>query len=208
PDGRDGSGVMGRVRAESTHLFPEAGWSIRSRHNASPGLKRNIERFTQFLTLVGLTALVVGGVGVANAVSSFVDLKRPAIATLKCLGAPNGMVFRIYLIQILLLAGLGIMLGLVVGASLPFAAKLALANLVPVSAIRIYPIELCLAVIYGFLVTLGFALGPLGRARQLPASSLFADRAIHAPLKAPLRYRLAQAAALLALAALAVQLAE
>ena len=100
------------MRGEANRLFPEAGWSIRSRDNAAPSLSRNIERFSQFLTLVGLTALVVGGVGVANAVSSFVDLKRPAIATLKCLGAPNGVVFRIYLIQILLLAGLGIAIGL------------------------------------------------------------------------------------------------
>ena len=48
--------------------FPEAGWSIRTRTNAAPALSANIERFSQFLTLVGLTALVVGGVGVANAV--------------------------------------------------------------------------------------------------------------------------------------------
>src|SRR3954468_17331109 len=50
--------------------LPEAGWEIRSRGNASPQLERTINRFTQFLTLVGLAALLVGGVGVANAVKS------------------------------------------------------------------------------------------------------------------------------------------
>ena len=106
PEGaNDDRGRRTGCAARPTGDFPEAGWSIRSRDNAAPSLSRNIERFSQFLTLVGLTALVVGGVGVANAVSSFVDLKRPAIATLKCLGAPNGVVFRIYLIQILILAG-------------------------------------------------------------------------------------------------------
>src|SRR4029079_8484191 len=95
PAGANATKDIGRARREANREFPEAGWSIRSRDNAAPSLSRNIERFSQFLTLVGLTALVVGGVGVANAVSSFVDLKRPAIATLKCLGAPNGMVFRI-----------------------------------------------------------------------------------------------------------------
>ena len=80
-------------------------------------------------------------------------------------------------------------IGLVVGAIMPFVAKAALADLVPVSAIRVYPLELGLAVVYGLLVTLGFALGPLGRARQLPASSLFADRAVHSPITPPLRYR-------------------
>jgi putative ABC transport system permease protein len=207
PDGVNAKKDIGRVRAAAAREFPEAGWSIRSRDNAAPSLSSNIERFSQFLTLVGLTALIVGGVGVANAVSSFVDLKRPAIATLKCLGATNGTVFRTYLIQILLIAAVGIAIGLAVGAVMPFIAKEALADLVPVSAIRIYPLELGLAVVYGFLVTLGFALGPLGRARELPASSLFADRAIHFPVAPPLRYRVAQAAALIALAALAIYLA-
>src|SRR5947208_9223843 len=48
--------------------LPEAGWEIRSRGNASPQLERTINRFTQFLTLVCLAALLVGGVGVANTV--------------------------------------------------------------------------------------------------------------------------------------------
>ena len=198
---------IGRVRAEARQRFPEAGWAVRSRDNAAPSLSRNIERFSQFLTLVGLTALVVGGVGVANAVASFVDLKRPAIATLKCLGARNGTVFRIYLTQILILASLGILIGLVVGALLPFAARAALADLMPVSSIRLYWRELSLAILYGLLVTLSFALGPLGRARRMPAASLFADRAIHSPVGPPLRYVGAQVVSLLALAALAIALA-
>jgi putative ABC transport system permease protein len=207
PDGANDISDIGAMRGEADRLFPEAGWTKRSRDNAAPSLSRNIERFSQFLTLVGLTALIVGGVGVANAVSSYVDLKRPAIATLKCLGARGGTIFQIYLIQILLIACFGIAIGLVIGAAVPYAARIALADLVPVSAIGLYPRELALAVIYGLLVTLGFALGPLGRARQLPASSLFADRAIHAPLKPPLAYRVARAAALLLLAAMAVRLA-
>ena len=53
---------------DARSTLPEAGWEIRSRGNASPQLERTINRFTQFLTLVGLAALLVGGVGVANAV--------------------------------------------------------------------------------------------------------------------------------------------
>jgi putative ABC transport system permease protein len=206
PRGANSPGPMGDVRAEALERFPEAGWSIRARTNASPGLTRNLERFSQFLTLVGLTALVVGGVGVANAVASFVDLKRPAIATLKCLGARGSTVFQVYLLQILALAGLGILVGLAVGALLPFAAKAALADLVPVSGIGLYPRELALAALYGVLVTLCFALGPLGRAREMPATSLFADRALGSPLRPPLVYRAAQLAAFVALGALAVLL--
>ena len=87
----------GRARPPSasgpSENFPQAGWSIRTAHNAAPSLSANIERFSQFLTLVGLTALVVGGVGVANAVRAYLDGKRGVIATFKCLGASGGFVF-------------------------------------------------------------------------------------------------------------------
>src|SRR5690606_20476479 len=81
------------IRAEATQRFPEAGWSIRSRSNAAPSLAASVERFSQFLTLVGLTALVVGGVGVANAVRAYLEGKRGVIATFKSLGASGGFVF-------------------------------------------------------------------------------------------------------------------
>ncbi len=71
------------VKAEANQRFPQAGWSIRDASEAAPSLQRNIERFSQFLTLVGLTALVVGGVGIANAVAAFLDSKRTVIATFK-----------------------------------------------------------------------------------------------------------------------------
>ncbi|HKS84778.1 MAG TPA: ABC transporter permease, partial [Pseudolabrys sp.] len=75
------------VAAQARAQLPEAGWDIRSRSNASPQLERNVERFTQFLTIVGLTALLVGGVGVGNAVKSHLDRRRETIATMKALGA-------------------------------------------------------------------------------------------------------------------------
>ena len=92
------------VTAQARAQFPEAGWDIRNRSNASPQLERNVERFTQFLTIVGLTALLVGGVGVGNAVKSHLDRRREIIATMKALGASGRRVFAVYLTQVLLLA--------------------------------------------------------------------------------------------------------
>ena len=66
-----------RSRPRPRRRFPEAGWQVRTRANVSPQFEKNLARFTQFLTLVGLTALIVGGVGVANAVRAFIDRKRP-----------------------------------------------------------------------------------------------------------------------------------
>lgn len=168
----DVKAVTDRAKAD----FPQAGWSVRTRSNAAPALASNIERFSQFLTLVGLTALVVGGVGVANAVRAYLDSKRSVIATFKSLGASGGFVFGVYLAQILIIAAIGIVIGLVLGALMPFAAKAALASLIPVPAeTGFYPGALAMAALFGVLVTLAFALLPLGRARDVPATALFRE---------------------------------
>ncbi|MGO4571993.1 ABC transporter permease [Microvirga sp. 2TAF3] len=166
-----------QVEAEADRVLPEAGWNIRTRTNADPRFARNIERFTQFLTLVGLTALLVGGVGVANAVRGFVDRKRASIATLKSLGAPGGQVVALYLTQVLTIAVVGIGIGLVIGGALPFVVTGLFGHLLP---IPIRPTlawgELGIALIYGILTALAFALIPLGRAHDIPVSGLFRDQ--------------------------------
>ncbi|PTW59088.1 putative ABC transport system permease protein [Breoghania corrubedonensis] len=206
--GPTGDVAVKAVREEAETRFPDAGWRIRSRDNAAPGLSRSIGQFTQFLTLVGLTALVVGGVGVANAVRAFLDSKRPVIATFKCVGAPGSFVFWLYLIQILMLAGCGIAIGLVLGALLPFAAGAALSQVLPVQVIAgIYPGELALGLLYGVLTALAFALWPLGRAHDVPPTALFRDE-IGTRARLPRRrYVAAAAVTVLVLAGLAVVLA-
>ena len=168
---------LSRIEAEANSVLPEAGWNIRTRLNADPRFARNIERFTQFLTLVGLTALLVGGVGVANAVRGFVDRKRASIATLKSLGAPGGQVVLLYLTQVMLIALLGIGIGLAIGAVLPFVVNGLFGHLLP---IPIQPTlawsELGIALLYGILTALVFALAPLGRAHDVPVSGLFRDQ--------------------------------
>jgi putative ABC transport system permease protein len=164
------------IREQANRDFPEAGWSIRASDNAAPSLSSNVERFSQFLTLVGLTALVVGGVGVANAVRAYLDAKRGVIATFKSLGASGSFVFAIYLIQILAIAAIGIVAGLVLAALMPFAATSMLASVLPIPADGgIYPGALGLAALFGLLVTLAFAMLPLGRARDVPATALFRE---------------------------------
>ncbi len=165
-----------RIEAEAKQALPEAGWGIRSRVNADPRFARNIERFTQFLTLVGLTALLVGGVGVANAVRGFVDRTRDSIATLKSLGAPGARVVAIYLTQVMLIAVLGIAIGLAVGAALPFVLTRAFGHLLPLPiAPTLAPAELATALLYGVLTALVFAIGPLGRAHDVQVAGLFRD---------------------------------
>jgi putative ABC transport system permease protein len=156
--------------------FPDAGWELRTRAGAAPRLEDNVRRFAEFLTLVGLTALLVGGVGVANAVKHYLERKRDALATMKAVGASGGTVFAIYLAEIGMVALIGIAIGLLVGMAMPFAVDWAFAQVIPIPLQpSIYWQPLVLALGYGLLVVLVFALWPLGRAHDVPVSALFRD---------------------------------
>ncbi len=156
--------------------YPDEAWRIRDRRDGAPSARRFVDRIGTFLTLVGLTALLVGGVGVGNAVKGYLDSRAETIATLKCIGAPAGMVFEIYLIQIMTLGLLGIAVGLVIGAGAPFVLADLIKEYLPVpTSLGIYPKPLLAAALYGGLTALAFTIWPLARAREIPAAALFRD---------------------------------
>jgi putative ABC transport system permease protein len=198
--------AVSALTADAKAAFPEAGWRVRTRDTASDRLEQNIDRFSQFLTLVGLTALLVGGVGVANAVGAYVEKRRETIAILKTLGAPGSRIFQIYLAQILAIAIIGIVLGLAAGAALPFAVKWAFGGIIPLPFIAsVQPEQLALAAVFGVLIALVFALWPIARAHDLPVSALFRDHLADAKLHWPRRrYTILTALSLIVLAVLMV----
>ncbi len=156
--------------------FPDAGWQFRDSGDAAPGVKRFLDNMTLFLTLVGLAALLVGGIGVANGVRAFLDSRVAGIATLKCLGASRRLILSACFLQVAALAGSGIALGLAVGAALPWGLVTALGNRLPVAAhLGIYPWPLGLAAAFGGLTALAFASWPLASAAEVPAAVLFRD---------------------------------
>ncbi|MGQ9366375.1 ABC transporter permease [Azospirillum sp. ST 5-10] len=196
-------------RAALDERFPDAGWRVRDYTNASPQVARFIERMTLFLTLVGLTALLVGGVGVGNAVRAHLDQRAATVATMKCLGAPGALVFETYLAQILILAALGIAIGLVLGAVAPLLLGAFLEGLLPVAVhVGVYPGALAIAAAFGLLTALTFSLWPLGRAREVPAGALFRDTVAPAGGRPRAVYIAATALCGLALGGLAVATAQ
>ena len=155
--------------------FPNQGWRIRDPGDAAPGVSRFIDQTALFLTLVGLTSLLVGGIGVANGVRAWLDARARTIATLRCLGASVRLVFAVCLIQVLTLAAGGIVLGLIAGATLPLIGARLLTPILPVPPVLgLYPGPLLLAATYGLLIALCFALWPLGRAARIPGGACFA----------------------------------
>jgi len=160
--------------------FPDAGWRLRGLDQAGGGIRFWLDRLTQFIGLIGLSSLLVGGVGVGNAVSSFLAGRLRTIATLKCLGAPERLVFSTYLLQLGALAVLGVAIGLVIGAVLPFVAQSLIADVLPVRArVALYIRPLAIAAAFGLLVSLLFALMPLLRARRVPAATLMRGAVVH-----------------------------
>ncbi len=164
-----------------TNKFPEAGWRIRDRTTAAPSAERFINRTAQFLTLVGLTALLIGGVGAGNAVRGYLGGKTTIIATLKCIGAERRLIFLTWLTEIAVMTGAAILIGLTIGAILPAALSAALAELLPVPLrIALYPEPLLIASCYGILVSAAFSLWPLARACGVSPGSLFRDLVVPA----------------------------
>jgi putative ABC transport system permease protein len=174
---------------EAKAAFPEAGWEARTRSNVSPDFSRDVDRFSEFLALVGLISLVVGGVGVANAAQGFVERKRATLAILKALGASGGAVVALGLIEFLAVALIGVGAGLAIGAATPFAVAALVGPALPLPLVpAIYQKELALGALYGLLTAFAFAVAPLGRAHDVPVSQLFRNLVEGGAARPRLRY--------------------
>lgn len=174
--GLDSEAQLEAAKQKIIATFGEDAFRIRTFLNASPSIERYINRLTLFLMLIGLTTLLVGGVGISNAVKSFLDTRLAEIATLKCLGAPQGFVFRTYLLQILFLSFIGIAAGVLIGSTAAvFTGALLTQKFSLSDQTGIYPLIWAQSAAFGFLITLCFSLWPLGRAVRTRPTDLFRD---------------------------------
>jgi putative ABC transport system permease protein len=198
-------GAVRRTEIAFCQAFPGATWRLRSATDAAPSLTNFVDQAALFMTLMGLAALVVGGIGVANGVEAWLAARARSIATLRCLGAPAGLIATTHLLELAVLGVPGIALGAAVGAAAPLAVLPLLHGKLPVPAhVGLYPGALGLAVAFGLLVALAFALPPLRRAAAISGAALFRTSGL--PARAPFSWRalLAQLGIAAALVALAV----
>ncbi len=164
------------LRTSVTKSMPDAGFTSVDRHDPSPQVTRTLERLRQFLILIGLASLLIGGVGIANSVTTFVDKRVKVIAVLRSVGASGAQVFGIFLVQILAMSAIGIALGLALGVAVPGLINYFYGDALPIRAeFSVSPRSLIVAGLYGILVSLMFALWPLGRTEHVRASVLFRD---------------------------------
>ena len=149
---------------------------VRLRHHSSgsSGFRTFISRTETFLTLVSLTALLIGGLGVSSAVRAWLTSRMPVLATLKSLGAPAPLIFWVYFLQVMILTIIGVSIGLTLAIMTPWITKLLLSGVVavPIEA-HIFPAPLLAATGFGLLTSIGFSVWPLGKAREVKPSQLF-----------------------------------
>lgn len=201
PDGTD----LATAEAAARAALDGSGLRWRDARNGAPGVAEFVDRLGAFLILVGLSGLAVGGIGVSAAVRAYIAGKTPVIATLRTLGADRRTVFLAYFLQIGALAGLGIVLGLLLGALVPVLAGPLMAAALPVPAVfAIYPGPLFEAAVYGALTALVFTLWPLSRTVEVRAATLFRDALDGAPALPRAPFLIATAVAMLALLGTAI----
>ena len=185
--------------------FPQSGFAIHDWTDPAPSLRRDADRFTQFISFVGLTALLLGGIGVGNAIRSYMAKKREVIATFKCLGATSRLVLLVYLIQALLLATVGIAIGLLIGALTPALLAALYADALPIMlAVEPHPMPLIAAALAGLLTMVLFVLWPLGRAASVSPAVLMRAHLSEERERSPWPYAVGSAVAGIALFALAI----
>ena len=148
----------------------------RLRHHlqGSAGFDSFLDRTETFLTLVSLTALLIGGLGVSSAVRAWLGQRMPVLATLKCLGAPARLIFRVYFLQVLFLALIGTIMGLAFASLGPVLAEKLLAGIVDIPMEGgIHTRPLMIAGGFGVLTAIAFSLWPLGKAQEVKPAALF-----------------------------------
>jgi len=167
--------LRGRLASESARV---SGY-----RDAQPQLKQFLEQLTRYLGLIGLTALFVGGLGVATSIHAFVREKLNTIAILKTAGADSATVIGTYLLQALLLGLAGSLIGLVIGILLQQALPWVVAGFLAsdlldqlgftadLSGTAIVP--LAKGVALGLLSTLLFTLWPLLTIRDIKPAMIF-----------------------------------
>ncbi len=168
------------LRETLTERLGPSGARVRDYTESGRSLRQFMDNLSTYLILVGLIALLVGGVGVANGVRGYLETKAGAIATMKCLGATKRTIFVCYLLQVLFLAGLGSFLGIVLGLVATWVAAVFLfsslnlaqhVNVAFVQGLSLAPMAggLC----FGLLTALLFSIRPLAGACNVSPARLF-----------------------------------
>ena len=168
--GADAAQTAEAIRA----AYPESGWRVRDFSRAAPRIRTILDRLSVDLTLIGLGALLVGGLGIAGGVRGYLGGRLTHMAAMKCMGGPSRVLFASYLLQVLFLGAVGACAGMLGGSLVPWIGARFFADILPIQARGgLYLAPLVQAALFGLVTTLAFSMPPLFRAVMISPSGIF-----------------------------------
>jgi putative ABC transport system permease protein len=134
----------------------------------------NLSRAENYLSLVGLVVLILGGIGVSSVTRVFVQQKVRSIAILKCVGSSSRQVLAVYMTQVLLLGIAGSALGVTLAAAVMAAVPVFVGDLIQALNVQfgLTPSAVVQGFAIGLLVSILFSLVPLLEVRHVKPSLL------------------------------------
>lgn len=154
--------------------FTDATWRLTTHENASPSIQRFVNNILQFLTLVGLSALLIGGIGIANGLRTYFEARLTSIAIYKMVGTPQRLLRAVYFWQILIVTLVGVTIGLALGAALPWAGLHFVRDFLPFPIVLHYKfLGFAIPAVFSILTMWLFALWPFGQAERTSPLILF-----------------------------------
>lgn len=175
PDGLD-AGVRRQLDEVRGNLFVDAGVRTETVADRRRALERVLGNLLDFLNLIGFTALLLGGVGIAGAVQVYLRQKLGTLAVLRCIGVPLREAFMIYLVQVAVFGMIASVIGTLLGVATQFALPVILQRFLPFEInVFLAPGAILPGLVFGWLAATLFALLPLLSIRKV--SPLAAIRA-------------------------------
>jgi len=154
--------------------FPLLPAEVRTFEERSARMAEVLGQIGSGLLLIGFSALFIGGLGVYNSVQAYLQGKLGTLATLRALGLRDGRLAALVLLQILMLALLSSLAGVVLGNLLAVGGSLAAAQDLPMAPLLASLwLPSVVALVFGVLTALVFALPALGRALSVSPAALF-----------------------------------
>lgn len=169
PPGRWLAPLRGRLERQQVR--------IRTVQESENNLTNTIAQLSQFLGVVGLVALLLGGIGVASGVHAFVQSKIDVVAILRCLGATGWQVLAVYVAQAAAMGLVGAAAGAALGVAIQFALPRMVGPLLPVDVhVTLVPRAVLTGLAIGVWIAIVFALRPLLAIRRVsPLATLRRD---------------------------------
>jgi putative ABC transport system permease protein len=170
--------TLKKIIDEARSTFPQTAWDIKSSLNAAPQLASNIEHISQFLELLGLCALLLGGIAIEQSITAYLINKKDDFAIFIALGARPRSIIILALAQIFIFALIGSLSGSLLGNIAPFIISPFINSAsFPLPLHVTFSLSLFIVPLFiGLSIALCFSLLPLLRLRRLSFSELMTLR--------------------------------